>query len=106
MLLGRVEEGNYPPQFAVLRLGENDAVTCDEILKLLGWSSARIMLKSAACQTIDRDEALIVASILPLVRGVLTSAEPSSDFIICRDDNGFDRGASFLIDQHWRPFAP
>lgn len=105
MLLGRIVEGNHPPQFALLRLNKNDVVTCDEVLKSLGWSSARIMLKSAACQTIDRDEALIVASILPLVGGVLSSAEPSSDFLIYRNDNGFDRGSSFLIDQHWRPFA-
>ncbi|MEP3233297.1 MAG: hypothetical protein ABJO30_10755 [Hyphomicrobiales bacterium] len=105
-LLGHVEEGSHSPQFALLGFNKNDNITCDEVLKPLGWSTARIMLKSSDGKTIDRDETLVEASMLQRIDGAFTCIDPSSDFIICRDDKGLDRGSSFLIEKHWRLFAP
>ena len=101
-VLGSIEKGSLPSDFALLRLDENEKVSRGDVLQSLGWTEAQLFSGSLTSQMIASDEDVFEASKFKLTGETIVNHSATCDVVLCRDGKEFGKCASFMIAQHWR----
>ena len=78
-------------------LSNNDHITGEDVLNLLGWPSAYVLFGRFATKEITRDSAMVSASKFELA-GCIDGA---SELFLCRGGDVFENHQNYLIKKHW-----
>ncbi len=99
--LGQAGDADYLANFVIL--SNNNGITSEGVLNLLGWPSAYVLFGDFTVKAITRDSAVVGASKFELAGHIDGKCGGNNTLILCRGGDVFETHQDYLIKKHWLP---